>query len=1217
MLNAIKKLLFAEADNILRNPAGEPFSHTRLPDLPVSLDFRHVGRGFKKLPLNSDWRFLFACVQGIYPQALGMSLCAVLMALFDLISPQLIYLTINSFEGVSQGSFSLNWGAVLALLFVINSLFQALAKQYYFYYGLLGVQACINGLNACVYDKGLKISADERRKRSLGTMVNLLGADSEAVADFLWVVVELSYSLLLTIFATISMFYFLGAAGVVSSILLILLIPLSKLLGQYLILEDHAKMRLKDQRMGVIAQIVGGIKVIKSFCWESYVEKLVRNYRNQEINIIDRINFAESISRLMYSGISVLISFSGFSLYILFGHELTPSVVFASLALVKIMEHTFANLTELIAQISVSRVASNRIQDFLRSSEAQAHGADFSEKESIGFRFIGLSCSYEPKSLAVLNNLDFEVKAGTNVAVVGEVGSGKSALLLALLGEMSILKGELVYEGTKQIPKVLWAGQKPYICNLSIAENISLEHGSRKCDQLIAWCGLDGLINGLPRGLRTCIGEQGLRLSGGQNQRLCLARAAYHDAPIVVLDDPFAAVDRQTEKLIMDELITGLWSRKTRIISTHRLQYLEKFDQIIFLDKGLIEAKGSLKELLDCSDKFREYYSKYLGKNIPQELPNPYLDCEKIGNGQHDNQSNERLVFDTSDGITNKPYYSYIKAMTPGRLIKRVGWLFLLMLSCLLVSVMDLVLNSWLSVWSSDTRYPENFTLIEQLLIPLKSSVASEIFVYGALGSGFIYLYFIHHRLWSIRSLEAVKLLHERAVTGLLGSPVKFFDRNPIGKILNRFSHDSDIVEKKLPWAFEQMIRSGVAIATTIGILGFIIPDITLLLIPTIYFYYNLQKRFRIASIEVKRMASKYKAPRLAHFKEVLEGLTVIRSFFAEGFFRSKYLDAQNTWQKSFYSMIILNRWLSLRVLLLSCLLTFGVILRLMYATSQHEIEPGTAGLILSYTLHLWNYLNQFIRSYSESEAHMIAVERLLGLCMLESEESTGSLESGNSICINSGKIEFRDVSISYESGALKAVKNVSFTVEGKEKVGIKGKSGAGKSSLVKALLRMVPKMDGRIFVGGKDISKIPLHSLRSSIAMVPQDPILFSGSVRSNLDPKNTLSSEQLIDGLSKCYMLDVIEERGGLDAVVAENGDNFSFGEKQLLCLARALLADCPIIVMDEATANVDSKTDYKIRKTLKKHCKDKTLIIIAHRLSTLDDCNTVLEIEDGCLV
>lgn len=1219
MLAALKKVFFVEASDILRRDTTKTISILDLPEPPLRLDPRYANAGFRDLPLHSDWAFLFTCIKGIYPQALGMSLCALLKLIFDLISPQLIFHTLKTFEGIAHGSLSLSWGFMVAFLFTLNSTFQALANQHYYYYGLLGVQSCINGLSSRVYEKGLRVGFTEQRKRTLGSMANYMGSDSEAVADFLWVVVELGYTAILTILATISLWYFLGVAGVIASGVLVLLIPFSKLLGQYLTLEDHSKMRAKDNRVGLIAQIVNGINVIKLFCWESYIKGLVKEYRKKEVNIIDRINFVESVSRLMYSGISILTGFLGFSIYVSLGKELSPSVVFASLVLFRIMEHSFANLTELIAQISVSRVSANRIRDFLGSKNSQKKAFEFCHDVSISVKVQNLECAYEPKSLSVLRNINMKVLPGESVAIVGEVGSGKSALLHTLFGEMHIVKGEVVYGGrtNNSLPKVLWSGQKPFVCNLSIAENICFADEFGDLKKLLAWCGLEKDIENLNSGLKTQIGRDGLKLSGGQNQRLNLVRAAYHDAPLVILDDPFSSVDKETEQQIMDHLVCGLWKNKTRIVASHSFRHIEKFDRIIYLDKGELIAEGSLDELLEQNDSFRLFYEKSMRtRNKEKKDKHVAYSRKKNTNGLKliEKHAAKKTEFNR---LTRNTYWNYINAMTSYRLGKRTFLIFALLFSCISVSMMPLLINSWLSVWSSDTSIPESFTLIEQMLIPLKSTVSSDIFVYGVMGIIFIGLYFLHHRLWSLRSLKAGKILHENAVSGMIGSTVSFFDRNPIGQILNRFSHDFDIVEKKLPWAFEQMIRVGVAILTTIIVLFCIIPDIGFVLAPAILFYYSLQRRFRQTAMEVKRLTSVYKSPSLAHFKEMLEGLTVIRALRSEKFFRSKYHDTQKDWQKAFHAMILLNRWLSVRIPLLSSLLSFAVIIRLMYAANANELQLGTAGVVLSYTLCLWDYFNQFVRSYSESEAHMIAVERLQAFSQLEQEECDLSKGKKKTSRAKKGEVVFDEVSISYEAGRLKALENISFRVPSGKKVGIRGKSGTGKSSLIKALLRMVPHMEGLILIDGNDISRLSLQELRSAVAMVPQEPTLFAGSIRSNVDPLGQHSDDDIFKILRKCHMLDVVNERGGIEAPVLENGDNFSVGEKQLLCLARALITDCPIIVLDEATANVDGKTDFKIQETLKKHCKNKTFIIIAHRMGTLENCAQILEVKDGCLV
>jgi ABC-type multidrug transport system fused ATPase/permease subunit len=491
--------------------------------------------------------------------------------------------------------------------------------------------------------------------------------------------------------------------------------------------------------------------------------------------------------------------------------------------------------------------------------------------------------------------------------------------------------------------------------------------------------------------------------------------------------------------------------------------------------------------------------------------------------------------------------------------------------------------------------------------------------VYGSLGLVVLAAVLLQHLLWMFRAIAAGKHLHDSALRGVIGTTLRFFDATPVGRILNRLSRDVDACEGELVWSVQAAVRTALDTFTALCVLTAVLPMVLFAAIPMLFLYFRLQADYRASSREAQRLTSIATSPRFAHFKESLQGLGVIRAFGRQENFAAQYDQLLTNYQRMFHALVSFNRWFSIRIPLLAAMISSVVTVGIVLLGRGGVIMAGTAGLALMYSLRFWESLNWTVRSFSQAEAKMTSVERLNSFAGLPPEVDVlvqPPLDPEVPWPTH-GELRFEDVTARYDSHLPDVLKSVSFHIPAGSKTGFVGRTGAGKSTVFQVLYRFIQPRAGRVLIDGVDTRRVPLDRLRRAVAIIPQDPTLFRGSLRSNLDRFSQHTDDAVWKALQRTRLAPFVTSLpGDLMAEVKENGHNFSQGQRQLLCLARALLLDAKLIVMDEATASVDVETDGLIQQTIREQCADKTVLIIAHRLETVADCDVVIEIADGCV-
>eukprot|EP00899_Mesostigma_viride_P024421 jgi/Mesvir1/5163/Mv15301-RA.2 len=858
-----------------------------------------------------------------------------------------------------------------------------------------------------------------------------------------------------------------------------------------------------------------------------------------------------------------------------------------------------------------------------------------------------------------LKNVNLTLKRGELLAVVGPVASGKSSLAAAILGEMDQKEGDAVAINGK----VAYCAQEAWILNATLRDNIlfGLEYEEERYQQVIKACALEPDLKVLPAADLTEIGERGINLSGGQKQRVSLARAAYSNADVILLDDPLSAVDAHVGSKLFLGCIAGMLKGRSILFITNQLQFVPYADAVVVMKQGEIVEKGTYKELMEANGEFAALMRES-GSHVEEQLALDEEKAKKEGEGKEGativpipeegapaEEGGARAPAGDSvpgagggapvegkEGATAEKggeagaekktdaAATASPSANKGALITKEnrveGWLslhvykvywtvgssivpLLVILLYVLVQVVDAFNRFWLSFWTEDK---------------FDRSLGFYLGIYA--GLGFAYTLFVYLRTLAISliGLWTARIFHERLLHAVMRAPMSFFDTTPVGRILNRFGADQSSIDDTLPFSWNSLLNMLFQVLSTIVSIAVVTPYFLPIFFPLCILYAILQNIYRRSARELKRLESLSKSPMYQQFTETLSGLSTIRAYRQEDRFIKMSDSIVDTNNISFFMLKGADRWLSIRLELLGVCVVFSA--AILALVKRNGLYAGLAGVSIDFALQITSLLSMLVRTMTETENLMNAPERSLEYQEGIKPEAPLIIEGNRPPpeWPHRGDVEVEHLSMRYRKDLPLVLKDVNIFIDGGDKVGVVGRTGSGKSSLMLVLFRLVEPAEGRIVIDDIDTSTIGLEDLRSRISIIPQDPVLFSGTVRSNIDPFNRHTDEELWTALERAHLKEKISARPKkLDATVAEYGENFSVGEKQLMCLARVLLRNTKILVMDEATSSVDYETDQLIQATVRDYLSHATLIIIAHRLHTVIDSHRIVLLDHGQVV
>ncbi|KAM7148295.1 multidrug resistance-associated protein 1 isoform 1-T1 [Molossus nigricans] len=1146
-----------------------------------------------------------------------------------------------------------------ALLF-ISACLQTLVLHQYFHICFVSGMRIKTAVIGAVYRKALVITNSARKSSTVGEIVNLMSVDAQRFMDLTTYINMIWSAPLQVILALYLLWLNLGPSVLAGVAVMILMVPLNAVMAMKTKTYQVAHMKSKDSRIKLMNEILNGIKVLKLYAWELAFKDKVLAIRQEELKVLKKSAYLAAVGTFTWVCTPFLVALCTFAVYVTIDENniLDAQKAFVSLALFNILRFPLNILPMVISSIVQASVSLKRLRIFLSHEELEPDSIerrpikDGGSSNSITVK--NATFTWARSDPPTLNGITFSIPEGSLVAVVGQVGCGKSSLLSALLAEMDKVEGHVAIKGS-----VAYVPQQAWIQNDSLRENILFgrQLQERYYKTVIEACALLPDLEILPSGDRTEIGEKGVNLSGGQKQRVSLARAVYCDSDIYLFDDPLSAVDAHVGKHIFENVVgpKGMLKNKTRLLVTHGISYLPQVDVIIVMSGGKISEMGSYQELLARDGAFAEFLRTYSsaeqeqteqddGSRVVDEeeegvagMSSPGKETKQMENGmvvtgaagkqlqrqlsssssysgdvsRHHNSSAELQKAGAKEEDTwkmmeaDKAQTGQVKLSVYWDYMKAIG-LFISFLSIFLFlcnHVAALASNYWLSLWTDDP-----------IVNGTQEHTKVRLSVYGALGISQGIAVFGYSMAVSIGGIFASRRLHLDLLHNVLWSPMSFFERTPSGNLVNRFSKEMDTVDSMIPQVIKMFMGS---LFNVIGacIIILLATPIAAVIIPPLGLIYFFVQRFYVASSrQLKRLESVSRSPVYSHFNETLLGVSVIRAFAEqERFIRQSDLKVDEN-QKAYYPSIVANRWLAVRLECVgNCIVLFAALFAVI---SRHSLSAGLVGLSVSYSLQVTTYLNWLVRMSSEMETNIVAVERLKEYSETEKEAPWRIEEMAPpSSWPQVGRVEFRDYSLRYREDLDLVLKHINITIDGGEKVGIVGRTGAGKSSLTLGLFRIKESAEGEIIIDNVNIAKIGLHDLRFKITIIPQDPILFSGSLRMNLDPFSQYSDEEVWTSLELAHLKNFVSALPDkLNHECAEGGENLSVGQRQLVCLARALLRKTKILVLDEATAAVDLETDDLIQSTIRTQFDTCTVLTIAHRLNTIMDYTRVIVLDKG---
>eukprot|EP00257_Ricinus_communis_P028133 XP_025015547.1 ABC transporter C family member 3 isoform X3 [Ricinus communis] len=1154
----------------------------------------------------TTFKLLKALFFSAWKEILWTVLLALLHSSASYVGPYLIDAFVQCLNG--RGEFK-NKGYLLAAAFLLGELVQCLSEIHW-YFKLNKIEIRIRAvLMAMIYNKCLTLSSQSKQHHTSGEIINFMTVDADRIGELSWRMHDPWLVIFQIGLALFILYKNLGLGSVAAFITIVIIMLLNYPLGRLQKSFQDELMKSKDKRMKATSEILRNMRVLKLQAWEMKVLCKIVELRETESGWLKKSVYTSSIVSFVSWVAPIFVSVVTFSTCMLVGIPLESGKILSALATFKILKEPINKLPDTISVMIQAKVSLDRIASFLRLDDLQSDAVEIFPKGSLDTAIEMLDGNFSWDLSApnpTLKGINFKAFHGMKVAVCGTVGSGKSSFLSCILGEVPKVSGTLKLCGTKA-----YVAQSPWIQSGKIEENILFgkEMDRERYERILEACSLKKDLEDLSFGDQTVIGERGINLSGGQKQRIQIARALYHDADIYLFDDPFSALDAHTGSHLFQEVLLGLLSSKTVIYVTHQIEFLPAADLILVMKDGRIIQDGKYNDILNSGSDFMELVGahKTALAALDSNQAGPVSGNESISKDNDGMSStsedplkgeNKKLQHGKADEIIEPKkqlvqeeerekgsvgfpiYWKYLTAAYGGALVPFI------LLGHILFEMLQVGSNYWIA-WA---------TSVSNSVTPVVSGYTPVITVYVALAVGSSFCILARSTLLVTAGYKTANLLFNKMHFCIFRAPMSFFDATPSGRILSRASTDQSVVDMQIAK------RVGAVAFSIIQLLGIIAV--------------MSQQFYTPSARELQRLVGVCKAPIIQHFAETISGVTTIRSFDHHSRFQetnTKLLDA--FFRPKFYNKAAVE-WLRFRMYIF-CAITFAFCLFFLVSVPK-GIDPAFAGLAVMYGLNLNELQAWVIWNICNLETKFISVERVFQYMSIPSEPPLVIDENRPDRSWPShGEIDINNLQVRYAPHLPLVLRGLKCTFPGGKKTGIVGRTGSGKSTLVQTLFRIVDPAAGQIVIDGINISSIGLQDLRSRLSIIPQDPTMFEGTVRSNLDPLEEYTDEQIWEALDKCQLGDEIRKKEKeLDSTVIENGENWSMGQRQLVCLGRVILKKSKILVLDEATASVDTGTDNLIQQTIRQHFSDCTVITIAHRITSVLDSDMVLLLGHGLI-
>lgn len=1129
----------------------------------------------------------------------GRATCQILLAVYCL--PALLdFLEADDSSGSD--------GAVIVALFFGVSLGQIVCHHMYFYHAVCMAIRLRDAFLSVVVDKTLRMSVVG--SGGVGLLFNLVSNDCTRLLEFALYSFNLHMAALECVVILALLVAQLGLSALPGVSIIFLFAPLQGVIGRRVARQRARVIRKTDGRVRLLSEVLNAIHLVKLCCWEALWARNVAAARKDELAELGALFTYKNINQVAGLWSPMFATTASFSMYILLADDvdsISSARVFSALALFSMLRVPLSVFPAGVKVVAESLVTLERLSEVLERPEVSASAQR--EPRLAGAPILelrGASFAWQSDGQGALHGVDLEVAAGELVAVAGLVGAGKSSLLQAILGEMPP-RGKAtqhVLRGT-----VGYVAQEAWIENATFRDNIlfGAPFDPAWYRDVCAACQLDSDIALLPAGDDTEIGERGVNLSGGQKARLSLARCLYARPDLILLDDPLAAVDASVGSALFHQCIRACMAARGAavVLVTHQLQFLPVCDRILVMDDGRIVDTGSYEAL--TSDGTRSAVFQRLvdasmaamssaaaqfeaargaSGDAPDKPPAAVAEAKAASAGEASlTTAEERSIGQVDAGV----YSKYAKLVG--------GWW-----------IVGAVLASYAILQGQ--RVGIDFLLSRWVEDPEMLSRSDFLMIYGLLTASYGVFAFVRGVVFYRLAIRASTKLHRDAFRAVLASPISFFETTPTGRLLNRFSSDIDQVDDGLPDTAHNTFFFVSSVGGGFVLILVVFPQFALALVPLAMLFLRVQNWYRWSSRELKRLEGTTRSPVFAHLSATLQGLPTIRATQRQAAFATKSQDLLDGNHRALYSLWAANRWLGMRLDFL-CICSLSVVVGMCIL---FPISASLAGLLIVYTLTLTSQLQWALRQAVELETKMTSVERLAYFDTLDPEEPAGrALRQPPRGWPSEGAVEFRGVALRYRVGLPLVLRDVSFALRPGERVGVVGRTGAGKSSLLVAMFRLAELAGGSILIDGVDVGKIRLEELRRAVAIIPQTPTLLSGTIRSNLVGELDRTDGEVWAALRHVALEGYVAGLAlGLSHPVEAGGASLSVGQRQLLCIARALLRRPKVLFLDEATSAVDSETDAAIGRAVRGF--KATVVTIAHRLQTIADSDRVIVMEKG---
>ncbi|XP_005947467.3 ATP-binding cassette sub-family C member 8 isoform X4 [Haplochromis burtoni] len=1206
---------------------------------------------------------------------------------------------------------------VLAVLLFFALLLQRTFLQASYY---VAIETGINlrgAIQTKIYNKIMRLctSTMSMGELTVGQICNLVAIDTNQLMWFFFLCPNLWAMPVQIVVGVILLYYLLGISALIGATVIAVLAPVQYFVATKLSQTQKSTLEYSSERLKKTNELLRGIKLLKLYAWERIFCDSVEETRVKELTSLQAFALYTSISIFMNAAIPIAAVLTTFVVHVHISEDadLSPAVAFASLSLFHILVTPLFLLSSVVRSTVKALVSVQKLSEFFSSDEIgdeqepkatlptgssnhnqnryqavplkvvnrkrparddwKNYGSEGNHEGDGPFQdvdqdiCIKISNGYFTwvDGAPTLSNVDIKIPFGKLTMIVGQVGCGKSSLLLAALGEMQRVSGTVTWNslpnlesegdesptdkdaaGEGDIRKrgpVAYASQKAWLLNTTVVENITFEMPMIKSryKAVIEACSLQPDIDILPQGDQTEIGERGIILSGGQKQRISVARAMYQQTNVVFLDDPFSALDIHLSDHLMQDGILKLLreEKRTVVLVTHKLQYLPHADWIIAMKDGTIQTEGTLKDIQNSEPELFEQWKTLMNRQDQEfekeTVAESMTDLERKNLRRamysreaartEEDEEEESVESEDDDNLSQvMRQRATIPWRSCGTYLSSAGLLLLslLLLSQLLKHSLMVAIDYWLAHWTSHViaakkdASAHNCTIVQDCGFS-HSWYLSVFSVLCCLG---IILCLATSVAVEWTGHKVAKELHHNLLNKIILAPMRLFETTPLGSILNRFSTDTNTIDQHIPTTLECLSRSTLLCVSALGVISYVTPVFLIALLPLAVTCYFIQKYFRMASRDLQQLEDSTQLPLLSHFSETVEGLTTIRALRYEPRFRQRLLQFTDANNIASLFLTAANRWLEVRMEYIGACVVLVAAVASITNSLYNQLSPGLVGLGLTYALMVSNYMNWMVRNLADMEVQLGSVKRINGLLKTEPENYEGLLTVSQvpDGWPRQGEIKIQNLSVRYDATLKPVLKNVNAHISPGQKVGICGRTGSGKSSFSLAFFRMVDMFEGRIVIDNIDISKLPLQTLRSRLSIILQDPILFSGTIRFNLDPEMKATDEMLWEALEIAQLKLVVKSLpGGLDAIVTEGGENFSQGQRQLFCLARAFVRKSSILIMDEATASIDMATENILQKVVMTAFADRTVVIIAHRVHTILNADLVIVMKRGIIL